>query len=164
MRIDIEIIAFQIGRRKGSEEKHAISLYSIDGKDIEKVGSIDKGFTPGKGRAQKKHGRICSQNNRACPVDSPERKQEYRTSPGYHHRKGAVDDRGRIPSEHGRQAGMKMEGIADCVLELQVLQKGSTFERFLSVKKMRNYAKKIGIARYAIDSDGFILEMIERIM
>ncbi|MDH7516795.1 MAG: RAD55 family ATPase [Candidatus Thermoplasmatota archaeon] len=58
----------------------------------------------------------------------------------------------------------KMEGTADCVLELEVLQKGSTFERFLSVKKMRNYAKKIGIARYTIDSDGFVLEMIERIM
>jgi len=27
-----------------------------------------------------------------------------------------------------------------------------------------NYAKKIGIARYTIDSDGFVLEMIERIM
>lgn len=58
----------------------------------------------------------------------------------------------------------RMEGIADCVLELEVLQKGSTFERFLAVKKMKNYAKKIGIARYAIDSDGFVLEMIERIM
>jgi KaiC/GvpD/RAD55 family RecA-like ATPase len=58
----------------------------------------------------------------------------------------------------------KMEGVADCILELEVLQKGSTFERFLAVKKMKNYAKKIGIARYAIDSDGFILEMIERIM
>jgi hypothetical protein len=29
---------------------------------------------------------------------------------------------------------------------------------------MRNYAKKIGIARYMIDSDGLVLEMIERIM
>jgi hypothetical protein len=29
---------------------------------------------------------------------------------------------------------------------------------------MRNYAKKIGIAQYMIDSDGFVLEMIERIM
>jgi len=65
---------------------------------------------------------------------------------------------------HGDVFERKMEGIADCVLELEVLQKGSTFERFLSVKKMRNYAKKIGIARYAIDSDGFVLEMIERIM
>ncbi len=65
---------------------------------------------------------------------------------------------------HGDIFERKMEGIADCVLELEVLQKGSTFERFLAVKKMKNYAKKIGIARYAIDSDGFVLEMIERIM
>ena len=65
---------------------------------------------------------------------------------------------------HGDIFERKMEGIADCVLELEVMQKGSTFERFLAVKKMKNYAKKIGIARYAIDSDGFVLEMIERIM
>jgi KaiC/GvpD/RAD55 family RecA-like ATPase len=65
---------------------------------------------------------------------------------------------------HGDVFERKMEGMADCVLELNVIQKGSTFERFLAVKKMRNYAKKIGIARYAIDTDGFVLEMIERIM
>ncbi len=65
---------------------------------------------------------------------------------------------------HGDIFERKMEGLADCVLELEVIQKGSTFERFLAVKKMKNYAKKIGIARYAIDSDGFVLEMIERIM
>jgi len=65
---------------------------------------------------------------------------------------------------HGDIFERKMEGIADCILELEVIQKGSTYERFLAVKKMKNYAKKIGIARYAIDSDGFVLEMIERIM
>jgi KaiC/GvpD/RAD55 family RecA-like ATPase len=65
---------------------------------------------------------------------------------------------------HGDLFERKMEGLADCVLELDVIQKGSAFERFLSVKKMRNYAKKIGIARYAIDEGGFVLEMIERIM
>lgn len=65
---------------------------------------------------------------------------------------------------HGDIFEKKMEGLADCVLELEVLKKGSTFERFLAVKKMKNYAKKIGIARYMIDSDGFVLEMIERIM
>ena len=65
---------------------------------------------------------------------------------------------------HGDIFERKMEAIVDCVLELEVLQKGSTFERFLAVKKMKNYAKKIGIARYVIDSDGFLLEMIERIM
>lgn len=65
---------------------------------------------------------------------------------------------------HGDIFERKMEGMADCVLELEVLQKGSAFERFLAVKKMKNYAKKIGIARYTIDSEGFVLEMIERIM
>lgn len=65
---------------------------------------------------------------------------------------------------HGDVFERKLEGIADCVIELEVMQKGSTFERFLAVKKMKNYAKKIGIARYTIDSDGFVLEMIERIM
>jgi len=65
---------------------------------------------------------------------------------------------------HGEIFEKKMEGLADCVLELQVVQKGSSFERFLSVKKMRNFAKKIGIARYVIDDSGFVLEMIERIM
>jgi len=65
---------------------------------------------------------------------------------------------------HGDLFEKKMESLADCVLELNVIQKGSAFERFLSVKKMRNYAKKIGIARYAIDDGGFVLEMIERIM
>jgi KaiC/GvpD/RAD55 family RecA-like ATPase len=65
---------------------------------------------------------------------------------------------------HGELFERKMEGLADCVLELDVVQKGSSFERFLSVKKMRNYAKKIGIARYVIDDSGFVLEMIERIM
>ena len=65
---------------------------------------------------------------------------------------------------HGELFERKMEGVADCVLELDVIQKGSSFERYLSVKKMRNYAKKIGIARYVIDDSGFVLEMIERIM
>lgn len=65
---------------------------------------------------------------------------------------------------HGELFERKMEGLADCVLELEVIQKGSSFERFLSVKKMRNFAKKIGIARYSIDDSGFVLEMIERIM
>lgn len=65
---------------------------------------------------------------------------------------------------HGDIFERRMESLADCVLELEVLKKGSTFERFLAVKKMKNYAKKIGIARYMIESDGFVLEMIERIM
>jgi KaiC/GvpD/RAD55 family RecA-like ATPase len=65
---------------------------------------------------------------------------------------------------HGGLFERKMEGLADAVLELDVIQKGSSFERYLSVKKMRNYAKKIDITRYVIDDSDFVLEMIERIM
>ena len=65
---------------------------------------------------------------------------------------------------HGELFERKLETLADCVLELDVLQRGSDFERILSVKKMRNYAKKIGIARYGIDDSGFVIEMIQRIM
>jgi len=58
----------------------------------------------------------------------------------------------------------RMESIADCVLELDIMKKGSTFDRYLSVKKMKNFARKIGMARYTIESSGFVLEMIERIL
>ena len=58
----------------------------------------------------------------------------------------------------------RMEGIADCVIELDVIKKGSTFDRYLAIKKMRNYARKIGMARYTIEQGGFVLEMIERIL
>lgn len=65
---------------------------------------------------------------------------------------------------HGELFERKLETLSDCILELDVLQRGSDFERILSVKKMRNYAKKIGIARYGIDDSGFVIEMIQRIM
>lgn len=65
---------------------------------------------------------------------------------------------------HGDEIERKLELLADCVLELDVLQKGTTFERLLTVKKVRNYAKKIGTARYDITDTGFMLETIERIL
>ncbi len=65
---------------------------------------------------------------------------------------------------HGEIFEKKIEGLSDCVIELEVVQKGSTFERFLTIKKLRNYAKKIGIARYVVESNGFVLETVERIM
>jgi len=58
----------------------------------------------------------------------------------------------------------KMESIADCVLELEVIRKGTSFDRYLAVKKMKNYARKIGVARYIIDESGFVLETVERIL
>ncbi|HEX16923.1 MAG TPA: hypothetical protein ENG60_00705 [Thermoplasmatales archaeon] len=65
---------------------------------------------------------------------------------------------------YGELFERRMEGIADCVIELDVLKKGSTFDRYLAIKKMRNYARKIGMARYTIEDGGFVLEMIERIL
>lgn len=65
---------------------------------------------------------------------------------------------------HGTQIERNLESLADCILELDVIQKGTSFERLLSVKKMRNYAKKIGTARYDITDQGLILENIERIL
>ena len=46
------------------------------------------------------------------------------------------------------------------------LQEALFEKRPLIVRALRGseIRKKIGIARYAIDSDGFVLEMIERIM
>jgi KaiC/GvpD/RAD55 family RecA-like ATPase len=65
---------------------------------------------------------------------------------------------------HGDVIERQLEYIADSVIDLYIVQKGSTFERILSVKKIRNFAKKIGTARYDINDTGFILENIERIL
>jgi KaiC/GvpD/RAD55 family RecA-like ATPase len=65
---------------------------------------------------------------------------------------------------HGTEIERRLELLCDCVLELDVIQKGATFERLLTVKKVRNYAKKIGTARYDITDTGFMLETIERIL
>lgn len=58
----------------------------------------------------------------------------------------------------------KMEGIADCVMELDVVKKGSTFDRYIAIKKVKNYGRKIGMARYTIEQNGFVLELIEKIL
>lgn len=65
---------------------------------------------------------------------------------------------------HGTRIERNLESLADCILELDVVRKGSSFERLLSVKKIRNYAKKVGTARYEITDRGLILENIERIL
>jgi len=65
---------------------------------------------------------------------------------------------------HAPSFERKMETVGDCVIELEVIKRGSSFDRYISVKKMRNYARKIGIASYTIENNGFVLETIERIM
>ncbi len=65
---------------------------------------------------------------------------------------------------HGDMIERQLESFADSVIDLSVIQKGSNYERILAIKKVRNFAKKIGTARYDINDRGFILENIERIM
>ncbi|MFH1013051.1 MAG: ATPase domain-containing protein [Thermoplasmatota archaeon] len=65
---------------------------------------------------------------------------------------------------HSEVIERQLESLADSIIDLYVVQKGPNFERILSVKKIRNFAKKIGTARYDINDNGFIFENIERIM
>jgi len=65
---------------------------------------------------------------------------------------------------YGELFERKMEGIADCVMELDVVKKGSAFDRYIAIKKMKNFARKIGMARYTIEQNGFVLELIEKIL
>jgi len=65
---------------------------------------------------------------------------------------------------YGELFERKMEGMADCVMELDVVRKGSAFDRYIAIKKMKNFARKIGMARYTIEQNGFVLELIEKIL
>ena len=65
---------------------------------------------------------------------------------------------------HSQPFERKMETLGDCIIELEVVKRGSSFDRYISIKKMRNYARKIGIASYTIENKGFVLDTIERIM
>ena len=57
----------------------------------------------------------------------------------------------------------ELEQLADCVIELNVVKSGTSFERYLSVKKIRNQPENVQSARYDVTSDGIMLESIERI-
>ena len=65
---------------------------------------------------------------------------------------------------YGELFERKMEALADCVMELDMVKKGSAFDRYMAVKKMKNFARKIGVARYTIEENGFVLELIEKIL
>jgi KaiC/GvpD/RAD55 family RecA-like ATPase len=65
---------------------------------------------------------------------------------------------------HGVTVERRLELLADCLLELEVSRKGTTFERFFMVKKVKNRAYGIGVSTYDIAPDGFRLETLERIV
>lgn len=65
---------------------------------------------------------------------------------------------------HGDKAERRLELLADCLIELEVNRKGTTFERFFLVKKVKNRPNSVGVSTYALDTTGFTLETLERIV
>lgn len=65
---------------------------------------------------------------------------------------------------HGATTERRMELLADCLIELEVTRKGTTFERFFMVKKVKNRTVGIGVSTYEVKPDGFQLETLERIV
>ncbi len=65
---------------------------------------------------------------------------------------------------HGANTERRIELLADCLIELEVTRKGTTFERFFMVKKVKNRTVGIGVSTYEVTTDGFKLETLERIV
>jgi KaiC/GvpD/RAD55 family RecA-like ATPase len=65
---------------------------------------------------------------------------------------------------HGGNAERRLELLADCLIELEVTRKGTSFERFFMVKKVKNRSYGIGVSTYEITPQGFHLETLERIV
>jgi KaiC/GvpD/RAD55 family RecA-like ATPase len=65
---------------------------------------------------------------------------------------------------HGGNTERRLELLADCLIELEVTRKGTAFERFFMVKKVKNRTVGIGVSTYEVTADGFQLETLERIV
>jgi KaiC/GvpD/RAD55 family RecA-like ATPase len=65
---------------------------------------------------------------------------------------------------HGASVERRLELLADCLLELEVTRKGTTFERFFMVRKVRNRSTGMGVSTYEVTPNGFVLETLERIV
>lgn len=65
---------------------------------------------------------------------------------------------------HGAQLERRMELLSDCLVELEVTRKGTNFERFFLVKKVKNRSFGVGVSTYEVRREGFHLETLERIV
>ncbi len=65
---------------------------------------------------------------------------------------------------HGDKTERRLELLADCLIELEVNRKGTTFERFFLVKKVKNRPNSVGVSTYALGAQGITLETLERII
>lgn len=67
-------------------------------------------------------------------------------------------------SPHRAAAQGVLDRISNCLIELEFQRKGSQFEKFLLVKKVRNKFLGVGVAPYQITRLGFELENLNRIL
>lgn len=65
---------------------------------------------------------------------------------------------------HGATVERRLELLADCLIELEVTRKGTTFERFFMVRKVKNRSHGIGVSTYEVTPAGLLLETLERIV
>lgn len=65
---------------------------------------------------------------------------------------------------HGATTERRLELMADCLIELEVTRKGTSFDRFFLVRKVKNRTVGIGVSTYQIGPTGFELETLERIV
>ena len=65
---------------------------------------------------------------------------------------------------HGANVERRLEILCDCLIELEVTRKGTTFERFFMVRKVKNRSSGIGVSTYDVTPSGLQLETLERIV
>lgn len=65
---------------------------------------------------------------------------------------------------HDPTTERRLELMADCLIELEMTRKGTSFERFFMVKKVKNRSRAVGVSTYDVTETGFELETLERIV
>ncbi|HEX9816515.1 MAG TPA: RAD55 family ATPase [Candidatus Thermoplasmatota archaeon] len=67
-------------------------------------------------------------------------------------------------SPHRAAAQGLLDRVASCLIELEFHRRGSQFEKFLLVKKVRNKFHGVGVAPYQVNERGFQLDNLNRIL
>lgn len=67
-------------------------------------------------------------------------------------------------SPHRASAQGLLDRVASCLIELEFHRRGSQFEKFLLVKKVRNKFHGVGVAPYQVNERGFQLDNLDRIL
>ena len=67
-------------------------------------------------------------------------------------------------SPHRAAAQGLLDRVASCLIELEFHRRGSQFEKFLMVKKVRNKFHGVGVAPYQVNERGFQLDNLNRIL